>query len=308
MDHLTVAGTLPNFFNLPVWVAQDCGLFARQGIEVELYLNTAIEEVFAHVKDGRAQIGRNSTELVILDRERGGSQAIIAGNLNRLPFSFIVRPEIKSFADLRGKTIGVSSLAAGSSSLIMGVLAAHGLNHPDDYRLLPMGPMVTRWDMLRSGEIDAGLQGVPYNFIALDGGFRELPLGEGGAAPFAFACFSADIGWAARNRDLVERFLVAVIEAYRAIASEDPAPTDIAYAHMRDYGFERSHAERSRRLCLDTGVFPRDGDISSAGLATLISLSAEIRDLPKRAYTQPDDYVDRAYLKGAWARLGPEAA
>ena len=306
MDQLTVAGTLPNFFNLPVWVAQDCGLFARQGIEVDLYLNTAIEEVFERVRDGRAQIGRNSTELVILDRERGGGQMIIAGNLNRLPFSFIVRPEIRAFADLRGKTIGVSSLAAGSSSLVMDTLAAHGLHHPADYRLLAMGPMVTRWDMLRSGEIDAGLQGVPYNFLALDGGFRELPLGHTGVTPFAFACFSADAGWAGRNRDLVERFLVAIVEAHRAIASDDAAPTDIAHAHMRDYGFGRDHAARSRRLCVADAVFPRDGDVSSEGLSTLIGLSSAIRDLPTRAFTRPDDYVDRSYLQAAWQRLGPE--
>lgn len=304
MDRITVSGTLPNFFNLPIWVAQDCGLFARQGIEVELYLNTAIEEVFAWVKDGRAQIGRNSTELVILDREQGGRQAIIAGNLNKLPFSFIVRPEIESFVGLRGKTIGVSSLAAGSSSLVMDTLAAHGMHHPADYRLLAMGPMITRWDMLRSGEIDGGLQGVPYNFLALDHGYRELPLGTGGAVPFAFACFSTDIEWGVQNRDVVERFLVAIVEAHRAIASDDASPTDVAHGHMKAYGFDRGYAERSRQLCVATQVFPPDGDISTAGLETLINLSSLIRSLPNRAFTKPDDYVDRSYLRAAWARLG----
>lgn len=304
MDRLTVAGTLPNHFNLPIWVAQDMGLFRRQGIEVDLFLHTSIDEVYARIKDGRAQIGRNSTEMVILDRERGGTQTIIAGNLNRLPFHFIVRPEIEGFAGLRGKTIGVSSLAAGSSSLVMDLLAAHGLQHPRDYRLLAMGPMVTRWEMLRSGEIDGGLQGVPFNFLALDHGYRDLPLGpDGDAGEFAFTCYSTDIAWGAANRDLVERFLVATLEAYRAIFSDDPAPDDIAHRHMEAHGFTRDYCARARRYCVEHDVFPRDGDISTAGLERLIGLSAEIRDLPNRAHTQADDYVDRSYLEAARRRL-----
>ena len=45
----------------------------------------------------------------------------------------------------------------------------------------------------------------------------------------------------------------------------------------------------------------------SEGLSTLIGLSSAIRDLPTRAFTRPDDYVDRSYLRAAWQRLGPEA-
>ena len=304
MDIVTVAGTLPNHFNLPIWVAQDMGLFRRWDIEVDLFLHTSIDEVFARIKDGRARIGRNSTEMVILDRERGGTQTIIGGNLNRLPFNFIARPEITGFADLRGKTIGVSSLAAGSSSLIMDLLASHGLHYPGDYRLLAMGPMVTRWDMLRSGEIDAGLQGVPYNFLALDHGYRDLPLSaDGDSGEFAFTCYSTDIAWGEANRDLVERFMAATIEAYRVIFSDDPAPDDIAHVHMRDYGFTRDYCARARRFCVDNAVFPRDGDISTAALERLIGLSADIRDLPNRAFTQPDDYVDRSYLHAAQRRV-----
>lgn len=304
MDRITVAGTLPNHFNLPVWVAQDMGLFRRWDIDVNLFLHTSLDEVYAWIKDGRAQIGRTATEMVIVDRERGGTQTLIAGNLDRLPFHFVVQPEIEDFADLRGKTIGVSSLAAGSSSLIMDLLGAHGLRYPEDYRLVAIGPMVTRWDMLRSREIDAGLQGVPYNFLALDHGYRHLPLGtEGDAGWFAFTSFSTDMAWGARNRDTVERFLAAIVEAYGVIYSDDPAPDDIAFRHMGEYGFSREYCARARRFCVEDHVFPRDGDISTPAVDRLIGLSAEIRSLPSRASTDAEYYIDRSYLHAAWQRL-----
>jgi ABC-type nitrate/sulfonate/bicarbonate transport system substrate-binding protein len=309
MDRITVAGTLPNHFNLPIWVAQDMGLLRRWGIEADVFLHTSLDEVYARIKDGRAQIGRTSTEMVILDREQGGSQAIIAGNLNRLPFNFIAQPEIADVAGLRGKTIGVSSLAAGSSSLIMDLLADHGLVYPGDYSLVAIGPMITRWDMLRSREIDAGLQGVPYNFVALEQGYRDLPLGaDGETGWYAFTCYCTDVGWGETHRDLVERFLAATVEAYRVIFSADPAPDDIAHRHMKDYGFSREDCARARRFCVETGVFPADGDISTLAVERLIGLSAGIRDLQTRAHTQAEQYIDRSWLHAAWQRLGAGSA
>jgi ABC-type nitrate/sulfonate/bicarbonate transport system substrate-binding protein len=63
-----------------------------------------------------------------------------------LPFSLIGAKHIKSIEDLRGGTVGVSSLEAGSSSLILKIFEAHGLTYPGDYRLLACGPILARWE------------------------------------------------------------------------------------------------------------------------------------------------------------------
>ena len=100
---------------------------------------------------------------------------------------------IEGIAGLRGKRIGVSSLRAGSSSLIMKLLAQHGLHSPGDCELVACGPILARWDLLRSGGIDAGLQGAPLHRMALDQGFVSL------AEPrdaFQFASLDVDTRWA----------------------------------------------------------------------------------------------------------------
>ena len=56
----------------------------------------------------------------------------------------------------------------------MRLFEAHGLLHPRDYRLVAVGPILARWTMLQSGEIDAGLQGAPLNYIATDAGYTTL--------------------------------------------------------------------------------------------------------------------------------------
>ena len=90
----------------------------------------------SRVATGAAQLNYGVTEHVILDAEAGGRQTIIGGNVNKLPFSLIAHPSVTAIAGLRGKRIGVSSLRAGSSSLVMKLLAGHGLRWPDDYELV----------------------------------------------------------------------------------------------------------------------------------------------------------------------------
>ena len=127
MDRLTLAVVSRNYFNMPAWVAKHAGLFAAEGLEVAIDHIEGIEEVDARVRDGRAQLAYGVTEHVVLDAETGGRHAIVGGNVNKLPFSFIARPEVRRLEDLRGRRIGVSSIRAGSSSLVMRLLAARGL-------------------------------------------------------------------------------------------------------------------------------------------------------------------------------------
>ena len=118
---------------MPIWVAQHCNLFEDEGIDVDIELYEPIDEVTERLKDGRVQLAYGVTEHVILNRENGGSLLIIGGNVNKLAFSLMANNLIKKPEDLRDKTIGVSSLNAGSSSLIMQTLEIHELYYPKDY-------------------------------------------------------------------------------------------------------------------------------------------------------------------------------
>ena len=117
------------------------GYLRDEGLDVEIEVHETIDAVYERLRDGHVQCSRGTTEHVIIDREQGGDQEIIGGNLNKLPFSLIAAKHIKSIEDLRGGRVGVSSIAAGSSSLIMKIFAAHGLEYPRDYTLVPCGPI-----------------------------------------------------------------------------------------------------------------------------------------------------------------------
>ena len=298
MDLIPFAAVSRNYFNLPVWIAQHCGLFAREGLDVRIELHEGVDEVTNRLRDGRVRFAYGITEHVILDHEAGGHLAIIGGNVNKLPFSLIGGRGLRGIEDLRGRTIGVSSLEAGSSSLIMKLLAARGLHYPRDYKMRAVGPILARWELLQSGEIDAGLQGAPLNYIAAVQGFPNLCDPRAEVPDFQFTSLNVDRRWAAENEDLVVRFMRAFVGAHKLFRTDPEGATKIA---MIETGIERGYVERAWKEYTLDAIFPPDADASDAAVKALIEISALIRAVPNRRGQNAEDYIDRSYLRRAQA-------
>ncbi|HEY1720373.1 MAG TPA: ABC transporter substrate-binding protein [Magnetospirillaceae bacterium] len=300
MDTLKFAAVSRNYFNMPIWIAQHAGFLEDERIDISLELYEGINEVTDRLRDGRVQLAFGVTENVILDSEAGGTLEIIGGNVNKLPFSFIARKGISTFGELRGKTIGVSAIEAGSSSLVMQMLADQGLHYPRDYHLRAVGPILTRWKMLQSGEIDAGLQGAPLNFIAMDQGYAALGDSRERFPDFQFTSLNVDSRWATQNRDLMVRFMRAFVRAHSWFYTHRSAASTIAVAESR---IEHSYALRAWDEYVQDQIFPRDGDAGSAAVQALIDISALIRAIPSRSKANADGYINRDYLRAAWDDL-----
>ncbi|MEH2470308.1 ABC-type nitrate/sulfonate/bicarbonate transport system substrate-binding protein [Nitrobacteraceae bacterium AZCC 2161] len=296
MDKLKFAAVSRNYFNMPIWAAKHAGHFYDEGLDVDIELYEPIDEVTDRLRDGRAQFAFGVTEHVILDNEAGGHIRIVGGNVNKLPFSFISGKNIRSIADLRGKTVGVSSIEAGSSSLVMKLLAAHGLEYPHDYDIRAVGPILARWELLQAGEIDAGLQGVPLNFIALDQGYPTLSEPRDEFPHFQFTSLNVDGRWAAANPDVVMRFMRAFVRAHHWFFDNRAEATRIA---VEETGIPESYALRAWDEYTREEIFPKDGNLATAAVQALIEISSLIRAIPNRRKTAAEDYIDRSYLLAA---------
>ena len=305
MQKLAFAAVSRNYFNMPVWVAQHRGMFADEGLEVAIELHEGVDEVTDRLRDGRVQLAYGVTEQVVLDVEAGGYMEIVGGNVNRLPFSLITGKSIRTFDDLRGKTVGVSSLNAGSSSLVRKLLSARGLECPRDYRMKAVGPILARWAMLQSGKIDAGLQGAPLNYIAADQGFNSLCEPRREVPYFQFTSLNVDGRWAKANGDLMLRFMRAFVRAHQWFFANREAATPIATAET---GIEKSYALRAWDEYTAEEIFPRDGDASTAAVQSLIDISALIRAMPSRVKNSADGYINREYLNTALRDLAASPA
>src|SRR5262249_20878577 len=95
-------------------------------------------------------------------------------SFNRPMFWLYGRGDIRSVESLKGKKVGVSSLGSGPDSLLRELLKKHGLEGGRDVAIMAVGSGTARFYALQAGTVDAAMLSIPANFMAQDGGFREL--------------------------------------------------------------------------------------------------------------------------------------
>ena len=160
-------------FYLPAWTAQQQGFFKQEGIEADIVVYDGSDKILTDLKSGLNQIGISSIESVIQDAYSGGPMRLVAGSAQRPPHFIIAQSDIKTLAQLRGKTIGVVSMTEGTTFFIKDIAKAGGFALAD-VKVEAVGGSPTRARLLKERKIDAGLQPYPLSYEAERDGFSNL--------------------------------------------------------------------------------------------------------------------------------------
>src|SRR6185437_14432689 len=126
----------------------------------------------------------------------GRSQAVAVAAATANPiYSLMVKPEIKSFADLKGKTLGLSLGIDTISISIRKLLAQKGLKD-GDYAVKERVGTPVRFDCLKKGECDGVPLGQPEDLIAIGQGYRRLGVSTEAVPNFQFQVLAVRRAWA----------------------------------------------------------------------------------------------------------------
>jgi len=266
------AGGAQGFNWLPVFVAEELGLFAEHGLAIDYLRLGSVDKATKAVRDGTADLAITPPEGAIADHLSGGGLRIIAANSHRLPMSLVARPDINDIAGLRGKRIGTSSLTEGTAVYTQMMLQPHGLSYPGDYEFVLAGVHTARWDALQRGEIDCAPQPAPWNFLAERQGYRLLGEVNDVLPEIIFAGVIADAGWTSQNRDTVTRLVAALAEAHDIV--NDPAHDEVTlpiYQRITtpdDPGLAAEGLAYTR----DLGMWPSNLGVTETALATTLDV------------------------------------
>ena len=272
LTEIRLVGGARGFNWLPIYVAQERGLFEKHGIALDVIPADGLEQATDAVRDGEADLTVGPPEGAIADCIAGGGLRVIAANAIRLPMSVVARPGIDSLADLRGKRIGTSSLREGTAIYTQVMLEPHGLHYPGDYEFVMAGIHTTRWNALQNGEIDCAPQPAPWNFLAEDNGFNRLAEVSDAIPELIFAAILGRKDWLEANKDAVTRFLLALAQAH-AFAN-DPANEDTCVPIFRNVTTRDSEslARRGFAYMRDLGMWPPGLAVPDRALETTVDL------------------------------------
>jgi ABC-type nitrate/sulfonate/bicarbonate transport system substrate-binding protein len=297
MDKLAVGLVSRTYFNMPLWIGLEHGLFADEGLEIEAPILGNKPQI-PPLLEGSLQLFIGGTEPVIQNAAAGGPVRIVGGNAGKLVHSLIARAPFKRIEDLRGATIGILTLTEGTFFHLKTMLAAHGLNYPRDYKVTETGGVPPRHKALLEGKIDAGLQSVPWNYVAEGEGMNNLGDVIDYVPDWQFVSINANSQWAAKNRDVLVRFLRVILRGTAWLYANRAAASSIAACELPA---PLPHAERAWDFFTGTNAITRDSSVNLKGIAKVIATLQEAGLLSKEAPADPAFYIDDSYLRAAGA-------
>ena len=235
----------PSTNNYPSYLASWLGFYRDEGVDVEISQIAGASKILEAVVGGSADVCGGVYEQTLQMAAEGKSIVCFISLLKSPNFAILAAPGITSFADLRGKSVGVSSVGSPSQSYLMYLVKNAGLN-PSEVSTSTVGMGATAMAALERGQVDAAvlfgsaipayLARKPDAAILAD---TRTPAGLRAAFQvddYPASCLLARREWLDANGDLARKMSRAVLKSLawiRVHSAEEllaklPAPGDPA--------------------------------------------------------------------------------
>ena len=280
--------------NLPVWAAQQTGIFARAGIEVALDLTPNSRAMAADLFGGRYDLALTSVDNIVAYDE-GQGEAALSGPADFVALfgvddgmlSVMATPDIPDLGALRGRSVSVDAMTTGFAFVLREILDGAGLADTVDW--VAVGGGAQRLAALREGRQAATLLNTPLDLAAEAAGCRRLLRARDVVGPYQGIVAAARRGVVAAKRPA----LVAFTRAFRdSVAWLDGHRAEAAALLAARAQLPPPVAARAAEALLDPGggLF-RDLRLDMAGLGTVLRLRRRFGQ-PARSLADPAAYLD----------------
>jgi NitT/TauT family transport system substrate-binding protein len=182
------------------------------------------------------QIGNAAGSGVANAAVRGADTVSVACFINTLPYELVVLDNIKSAEDLKGKSIGISRFGSVSDVAARELLKGLGLKPMEDVKILQVGGASERAAGF-SRKIIAGFPSPPGNVHLIPGGLPHRILANMADSekpyPLPFICAVTTKRYLARNRPVIKRAVMALIETGHFFKTNKDATQKLIAKYLR---------------------------------------------------------------------------
>jgi ABC-type nitrate/sulfonate/bicarbonate transport system substrate-binding protein len=288
----------------PLFIAEEKKLFQKNGIYLEEIIVRGGPNTTRAVLSNTIPIGRINPDYVIDAMEKGAKVKLISGAMEKIPYDVVARPEIKTGADLKGKTVGVDSLSGGTTLMLREVFEKAYKLGEKDYRLLVVGTSPDRYAALKGGSVQVTFMGPPFNLRARKEGFTKLTTFHEHLGPIQFVVQFANDDYIKSNRAETVKFLAGMAEASRWLY--DPKNKEEALAiYMKILKSPREAAEADYQYLIEEfKPFPVEGAINKQAIEKIFELREKAGRYEGKKAPSYTGYVDTTLVDDAKKLLG----
>jgi NitT/TauT family transport system substrate-binding protein len=157
-----------------IWVAEEKGLFRKHGIDAEVIIvGGGSAQVVSSLIAGEIQFSVGGGDAVVRSALRGADTVLVASPLRTGLQRLMVRPAIKTPAELKGKRIGITRFGSASHWVLQLFLRKWGMR-PEEVQMVQLGTSPAMLATLDREGIDGAVFTLPTFFLAEDRGYRIL--------------------------------------------------------------------------------------------------------------------------------------
>jgi NitT/TauT family transport system substrate-binding protein len=290
-EKLRVAYTVIAPTQATLWTANELGLFAKHGLDVELVLLVGAPLAVTALVSGETPIVHAGASAVITSNLQGSGAVLVAGGANRFPYVLFVTDEIKRVEDLRGKKFGVSRIGSADNAAAITVFNRLGIKDTE-ITYVQAGSIPARLAAMQTNALQATLLQAPETLKAKEIGMRPL-----------LDFTKLDVEWQQngvattrdyikKKPDTVRRFIRGFVEGSAYNLNNPKGAQKVLQKYLAikdDKSVQESYNEIVAKLTLKV-PYPTEPGIQ------LYLDQLKIKN-PKAAQAKPSDFTDIGFLK-----------
>ncbi|MEE8518029.1 MAG: PhnD/SsuA/transferrin family substrate-binding protein [Dehalococcoidia bacterium] len=203
--------------------AVEKGIYAAEELEIELDVTQSSKVQLQQLIDGEWQLIHTNADNVVWWCEDNGADLLIVAALESKPGQdLVVRPEVSTYEDLRGKVIAVDAAESGFVTPLRVLLKEAGLNEGDDYTFVEFGATQGRVDAMEEGQAYAGM--INEGRDLGDKGLWAMDTINRLYTRYA-GSIAVTREWASANEELAVRYLRTQVKATAAVQGDGWKPS-----------------------------------------------------------------------------------
>lgn len=198
---------------MPVWVAQEAGIYRKNGLDVDLISIDGGSRTMAAILSGDIQVGIVGGAESLSATAEGAAVTTFAVLVPVFPYHLMAASDVKTVQELRGKKVGISSPGGSADIATRLVLRQAGLDPDKDVALVALGSHAQRTAALFAGSIQAAVDDPPNTTELEEKGFHSVYDLAGRRVASAQTTVVARSSYVAANREAVQRLVDSFVEA-----------------------------------------------------------------------------------------------
>jgi NitT/TauT family transport system substrate-binding protein len=279
---------------LPAWIAKETGIYAQNGLDVQL-IYTAPNMGVVALLSGDTPIAQASGPGIVSSRLGGSDAVMVAAGFIALDHWLLARKEIKTAQQLKGGVVAVGRIGSSNDHIARFALRSIGLTPLKDVSMMATGSPLDRLAALESGRAQATALTFPSSFVLWKKGFNILADLSTLEFPFQTTGIATTRRFIQKNSEVIKKYVKAQIEAVHRLKKDRGTTLKILAKYFVGVKDTEAFEKAYDRVVTNDKIVPPKQYPTVEGIKSVLDMMAENEPRAKKA--NPEDFVEMRFVK-----------